>query len=225
MKYSSREKPPTLFTLWLALVACTSAGRPGTSPRSEAGASGGTGPAVDAAVGSGGTGGTVGPGGAGGGPEELLDAQLDRTDMRPLSTVDAPPPPPSPPDVKVINDRGCMYLAAGPFTPVMGAPNFSYSAPPVMSSPPAFRVQIRGSAHLSFTPPAVGEYVFFTSAPISLVVFALDGNLLPVKALSTVIPECRQVAGRQAFDLTPVPYVIRLGPSTATTVDLAIVPR
>jgi hypothetical protein len=210
MKHGLREKPPALL-LALLLVGCTSnANRP-----SGAGGAGGT--IVDAATGA--------MGGAGG--EELLDALLDRHDMRPLSTVDAPPPRPSTPDVKAINDRACQALQMGPFTPVTSAANFTYSAPPIMGSPPAYRIQLpaRAAGHVSFTPPAVGEYVIFTSAPIALALFALDGTILPVKSLNTVIPECTQVSGRQAFDLTAVAHVIRLGPATTATVDVAIIAR
>jgi hypothetical protein len=220
MKYALREKPPALL-LALLLVGCSSnATRPGPSGSGGAGgASGGAGGASairDAAA----TGGS-------GGAEELFDALLDRHDMRPLSTVDAPPPRPSTPDVKAINDRACQVLQMGPFTPVAAAANFTYSAPPIMGSPPAYRVQIpaRAAGHVSFTPPAVGEYVIFTSAPIPLALFALDGTILPEKSISTVIPECTQVSGRRAFDLTAVPHVLRLGPATAATVDVAIIPR
>jgi hypothetical protein len=214
MEYAKREKPPALL-LALLLVSCSSnATRPGPSG---SGGAGGTSATRDAAV----------TGGAGGSEEEPFDALLDRHDMRPLSTVDAPPPRPSTPDVKAVNDRACQALQTGPFTPVAAAANFTYSAPPIMSSPPAYRVQIpaRAAGHVSFTPPAVGEYVIFTSAPVPLTLFALDGTLLPVKSINTVIPECTQVSGRHAFDLTAVPHVIRLGPATAATVDVAVIAR
>jgi hypothetical protein len=201
MIHAAREKTPrsTVLLIWLAALACTKPpGRPGTD--------GSTTPPPPPPV------------------DEPQDAAPDRPDMRALSTVDARPPPPSPPPVQMVNDRACQYLKTGPFVPVVGQYNFTYSAPPITASAQAHRIQVpRGTAHVGFTPTVAGEYVIFTTAPTPVTIFSLDGMILPVKSQNTVIPECMEVKGRISFYLSAAAHVIRFGPYNVPSVDVALI--
>ena len=218
MTHAFREKTPLLLILLTsAAMACSSPSRSRTDASTSAPGTGGS------AGGS--AGGSPGTGGAGG-EGEPLDA-ANRPDMRPLSQVDAPPPPANPPPIAMINTRACQYFKMGPYVPVTGVANFSYTAPAITSAAQASRVQVprQGSyAYVSFTPPAAGEYVIFVSAQPPITVYSLEGMILPDKSLATAIPECTEVKIRQSFYLQAQAHVIRLGQYTVPTVDVVVLP-
>ena len=155
-------------------------------------------------------------------PNEHIHIHPGGHNVRPYEVA---PPPDSSPAVQMVNDRACQYLKAGPFAPVMGQTDFSYTSPPINTDAQAYRVQIaKMQAHVSFTAPAAGEYIFFTSANIPITVFSLDGLLVDPKTLVNVIPECSQVTLRESFVLMKQPYVLRLGPVSGGSVDVVVTP-
>ena len=117
-----------------------------------------------------------------------------------------PPRPDAPPNP--VNVRACNALRQGVAAPVAvtGQEVFTIEAPAIASDDRVYRVAIPpragAASHVTFTAPAAGEYVLFTSATVAvpLTVFALDGELIDIR-LRLRIPECPEVNGRHSVQL------------------------
>jgi hypothetical protein len=144
-------------------------------------------------------------------------------DASPPADAD-PPRPDAPPDPR--NQQACGTFQTGAVVPVAGVDPFNMDAPPIAADARVYRVAIppRAAGHVTFNAAAAGEYLFFTSAPVALTVFAIDGQLVDIKSLKLKIPECAEVNGRHAVDLEAARYVVRLGPDKLTGVDVVVVP-
>jgi hypothetical protein len=206
---------PAVLAASLSLLACqsgTSSG-PGTGG-SGAGGSGATG---------GGAGGANATGGSGGSGIDL-DAGFTPDEEPFEAAPDRPDAPPNP-----VNVRACNALRQGVAAPVAvtGQEVFTIEAPPIASDDKVYRVAIPPKAgaasHVTFTAPAAGEYVLFTSATVAvpLTVFALDGELIDIR-LRLRIPECPEVNGRHSVQLDATKYVVRVGPERLPSVDLVV---
>jgi hypothetical protein len=79
---------------------------------------------------------------------------------------------------------------------------------------------------VTFTAPAAGEYVFFSSVLLPVALFSLDGTVFPEKSLAMLIQECSQVKVRVSYFLQMGSYVVRLGadPKNAASVDVVVAP-
>jgi hypothetical protein len=204
----------------LSLVACQS----GTSSGPGAGGSG-AGGSTATGGGAGGAGGAGSSGGAGGSGIDL-DAGFT-PDEEPFEAD--PPRPDAPPNP--VNVRACNALRQGVAAPVAvtGQEVFTIEAPAIASDDRVYRVAIPPKAgaasHVTFTAPAAGEYVLFTSATVAvpLTVFALDGELIDIR-LRLRIPECPEVNGRHSVQLEATKYVVRVGPERLPSVDLVVMP-
>jgi hypothetical protein len=103
-------------------------------------------------------------------------------------------------------------------------------APEIAGDGKVYRISIpnRDTAHVTFTAPVAGEYVLYTAAPmpVSVTVFAVDGELVNVKSLRLTVPECPEVNGRHAVELQSTKYVIRVGPNLTriASVDVVVAP-
>ena len=88
-----------------------------------------------------------------------------------------------------MNVRACNALRQGVAAPVAvtGQEVFTIEAPAIASDDRVYRVAIPpragAASHVTFTAPAAGEYVLFTSATVAvpLTVFALDGELIDIR--------------------------------------------
>jgi hypothetical protein len=214
---------------FLPLLACQAGNSPGGVGGSGGaggvgGAGGSTGGGGSSAGGAGGASAGGGAGGAGSGIDRDAGAIPDE---QPFEAD--PPRPDAPPNP--VNVRACNALHQGVAAPVAvtGQEVFSIEAPPIASDERVYRVTIPPKAgaasHVTFTAPAAGEYVMFTSASIAvpLTVFALDGELIDVR-LRLRISECPEVNGRHSVQLGAAKYVVRLGPERLPSVDLVVMP-
>jgi hypothetical protein len=180
---------------------------------------GATAPSPDRPGGAPGTGGqpSAPDGGEPGGPDGDAAAAM------PTTTADAAPEArPADP----LNLRACGLLQMGSFVPITGQDTFSLGAPAIGADQKVYRIGIakRQTGHVSFTVPAAGVYVIYTSTPAPLAVFALDGELVEVTNLRMSIPECPEVKGRHTLTLKMDRQIIRLGPEPAGSVDVIIQP-
>jgi hypothetical protein len=153
------------------------------------------------AGGSGAAGGSAGSGGAGGSPAGGLSA----------------------------NALACQAFKSGPFAPVTGRANYTFSdpGPPVQNDRKAYRVSLPSPSnvgHVSFKVPAAGEYVIFASKPLPIALYTWDGTIISPKTVTDTVSECAEVKARQSFDLgiDTKAHVIRLGPDSGGTVDLLL---
>jgi hypothetical protein len=204
---------------FLSLLACQAgASSDGAGGSGGAGSTGGAGGSTGARGGAGGSGGSSG------------GIDLDAGAMPDEQPFEADPPRPDAPP-NPVNVRACNALHQGVAAPVAvaGQELFSIEAPPVASDERVYRVAIPPKAgaagHVTFTAPAAGEYVLFTSATVAvpLTVFALDGELIDVR-LRLRVPECPEVFGRHSVQLGAAKYVVRLGPERVPSVDLVVMP-
>src|SRR5687767_4144520 len=143
----ARKDTPLLLLLLVSLGSCQKGQQeePGATPGAGNGGSGS------------GNGGSSGGGNNGSGdPDAGNEPEPDVARDPPR---DAGPPDPA-------NVRGCQLLQMGPFVPVMGQAIFSSEAPAIKLDPQAYRVPIpaRNTTHVTFTIPAPGNYLVFTSA-------------------------------------------------------------
>jgi hypothetical protein len=129
---------------------------------------------------------------------------------------------------RTVDQDACHYLKNGPFPTVSAVKDFSVSAPKVMTDGKAYRVALQKTptvapGHVSLPVTAPGEYVFFTSTSLPVVVFDSVGMEIPAKSTTSAITDCTQVKGRHAYDMTLTEsYIVRLGPEPAGTVDVVV---
>src|SRR5215213_3495905 len=135
-----------------------------------------------------------------------------------------PPRPDGPPDPA--NAQACRSFQTGAVVPVAGVDPFNMEAPPIAADQRVYRISIpaRAAGHVTFTSAVAGDHVFYTSAPVALTVFAIDGDLVDIKSLKLKIPECAEVNGRHTVELQATKYVVRLGPDKLTSVDVVVAP-
>ena len=193
------------------LVLVTLAG----CPKSEEGPGAGSGNGGASVAGMGGAAGSSGGnGGSGAGDPDAGN----EPDVAPRPMRDAGPADPA-------NVRACQLLQMGPFAPVMGQAIFSSDAPPVKIESQAYRIAVpaRNETFVTFAVPAIGDYLMFVSAPVTLTLFAIDGEQIVEKNLRSRVMECAEVKSRHLFTLEATgPHVVRLAATAATTVDLVI---
>lgn len=172
----------------------------------------GSGGAPGAGGGVGGEGGNNGSGGSFGDAD--LGPVVDANRPQDMTIREAEPE----------NLSACQIMRTGPFEPVTGANIFSLGAPPVSVGPKAYRVTLSkvADSFLTIMVPTAGDYVFFTSTLARLVVFEVDGAVVPDRNLMGNIMECPEVKTRVAFRLMPGTYVIRIGAQTIPLVDLVV---
>jgi hypothetical protein len=170
------------------------------------------------------------------GPITLVDGAIPTDDPQDAETFEALPDGPptravydlhplgdAPPGVIAVNSAACQFLQKGPYAPVAGAGVFSDKAPPIMVGDQAYRISIPAGprmAHVTFTAPALGDYIFFVNLSLPVTVFDLSGNIIPIKALNTLIQDCTEVKGRHTYTLPMGSYVVRFGMYNAPSVDV-----
>ncbi len=202
----------------LAAGACTNGSVGGAAPGGPGGAGGGSSIPIPGSNGGAGSDAAIG---AAPDVPPLPDAHL--TVQVDLGALGAPPP--SDPATQSINNRACTPLQNGPFNPVMGVGNYSYTAPPLTTDGKAYRLTIpKSGGYVTLMTPAAADYVFFTTTAAPITVFSLAGDFINVKTLARAIPECAQVKTRAVFALPMATHVIKIGPEPTGTVDVVVVP-
>ena len=151
----------------------------------------------------------------------MVDAgPMEEPDAQP---VDLPPPDP-------VNVNACQHLQAGPFVPLMAQAGFPLPAdtmaPAIKSDAQAYRIAFPRLAegYVTFTPPAEGDYVLYTSTPLPIAVFSLAGFILDPVSLDIKAQECMEIKGKHIFHFASTLHVVRLGPDSPNTVDIVVVP-
>jgi hypothetical protein len=123
--------------------------------------------------------------------------------------------------------EACEHMKGGPAAPVMAADAFSISAPPVSNDHKRYDLTLSGSAggksgFVTFAVSKTGEYVVYTSAPVTLNLKSASMAVVAAESSAASVPGCTEVKGKQVFDLAVGTYVIGLGPETIDKVSLVV---
>src|SRR5690242_18982074 len=110
--------------------------------------------------------------------------------------------------------EGCMYLQAGPFTPVTAGAAMDGTAPSITAADGAYTVTLPASCagYLSFASPDDTEYAVFTSRAVGVTSFSSTGIEVPPSAIATSSSQCTEIMGRYIIELPIATFFIAVGP-------------
>lgn len=128
------------------------------------------------------------------------------------------------------NEEACEHITMGPFEDVTAAAMPTASAPAIAADHKSYRVALGGDApartgHVTFAAANAGGYIFFTSAPATISVFAAaDMSQVQAESSAAMISECAEVKGRHVFDLNVGAHVMTIS-SSEPTVGVVVEPE
>jgi hypothetical protein len=125
-----------------------------------------------------------------------------------------------------VDKEGCMYLQAGPFTPVTAGAAMDASAPSIAAADGAYTVTLpaTGAGYLSFASPDDTEYAVFTTRAVGVTAFTMTGTEISPSAIATSSSECTEIMGRYIIELPIASFNIAVGPDAGGPVDLVLRP-
>jgi hypothetical protein len=125
-----------------------------------------------------------------------------------------------------IDQAGCQYLEAGPFTPVTAGTARDATAPAIATDHRAYTTTLpaAGTGYLQFDSLDDTEYAAFLDRMVWLAVLACAGVAIPPSAIGTRSRECTTVMGRYIVELPVAQFYIALGPDAGGPVNLVIEP-
>lgn len=125
------------------------------------------------------------------------------------------------------NAEACEHLEMGPAVALTAAATSSASAPKLADDHKRYdvsMVDVTGGkgGHLSFAAAEAGEYIFFTSAPVTLQVKTSAMVDVAVESSTATIPECTAVKGRHVYDLQVGTHLIGIAPGAPDKVSFVV---
>jgi hypothetical protein len=127
------------------------------------------------------------------------------------------------------NVEACEHIEMGPAVALTAATTSSASAPKLGDDHKRYdvsMVDVTGGkgGYVSFAASKAGEYIFFTTAPVTLKVKTSAMADVAVESSAAMIAECTQVKGRFVYDLEVGTYIIAIGPETVDKVSFVVEP-
>ena len=127
------------------------------------------------------------------------------------------------------NAEACEHIEMGPAVALTAAAVSSASAPKLGDDHRRYDVSLVDvtggkGGYVSFAATTAGDYIFFTTAPVTLKMRTSAMTDVAAESSDAMISECTEVKGRHVYDLEVGTYIVGIGPETTDTVSFVIEP-